>query len=248
MSLLMQVSGQTLFFFKNKKVWRSFLPSQIAVSAALSCVVAFFPFFTPAETAEFVLRLNPWSVGVFLLVFPITVLATMVQVMRVIFYADGAEKTFLPVPNGNVMRFALVLAENVVSALVWGVLAGYAGLYAMQLFLKLPPFGIDTVAVIAVMLAPYCVIRQSMSLPAKIANGNAGLAYSWRLTRQCGMALCLYYLINAFFPLLLFLAVAVYVPFPEAVNNFLALMSLFFSAMIQAAFLAYLYIRLKDGS
>ena len=101
-------------------------------------------------------------------------------------------------------------------------------------------------AAIAVMVAPYCMIRQSMSLTATVANDDAGLGRSWRLTGKCGMSLCLFYLFFMFFPLLLFLLTVSFLKFPEAVNNFLALMSLFFSAMTQAAFLSYLYIRLKD--
>lgn len=44
MALLTQVSARTVVFFKNKTVWRFFLPSQIIVSLALSVLVAFFRF------------------------------------------------------------------------------------------------------------------------------------------------------------------------------------------------------------
>lgn len=246
MALLTQVSARTVVFFKNKTVWRFFLPSQIIVSLALSVLVAFFPFFSLAETAELEVRLNPLSISVFLLVFPITALITMVEVMRVIFYGEEMTASFIPVPNRDVMRFSIKLIENIAVSLVAGVAIAYFGLYALKTFLKLPPVGIDVVAAIAVMVAPYCMIRQSMSLTATVANDDAGLGRSWRLTGKCGMSLCLFYLFFMFFPLLLFLLTVSFLKFPEAVNNFLALMSLFFSAMTQAAFLSYLYIRLKD--
>lgn len=246
MALLTQVSGQTFAFFKNKTVWRFFLPSQIAVSLAMSVMVAFFPFFSLAETARLTVRLNPWSVGVFLLVFSAAVFATMVKVMRVVFQDDGMVKTFIPAPNKEVMRFSAKLIENIAASLLFGAVIAYGGLYAMQTFLKMPPFGTDTVAAIAVMVAPYCMIRQSLSLTAAAVRDDAGLGRSWRLTGKCGMALCLFYLFFMFFPLLAFLLAVTYLPFPEAANNFLALMSVFLSVMMQAAFLSYLYIRLKD--
>lgn len=246
MALLTQVSGQTFAFFKNKTVWRFFLPSQIVVSLAMSVLLAFFPFFSLAETANLTVVLNPWSVGVFLLVFPMTVFATMVKVMRVVFQDDEMTNTFIPVPNGAVARFSAKLIENVVASLVFGGVIAYGGLYVMQIFLKMPPFGTDTVAAIAVMVAPYCMIRQSMSLTASTVKDDAGLGRSWRLTGKCGMALCLFYLFFMFFPLLVFLLVVTYFPFFEAANNFLALTSVFVSVMMQAAFLSYLYIRLKD--
>ena len=109
MALLTQVSARTVVFFKNKTVWRFFLPSQIIVSLALSVLVAFFPFFSLAETAELEMRLNPLSISVFLLVFPITALITMVEVMRVIFYGEEMTASFVPVPNRDVMRFSVKL-------------------------------------------------------------------------------------------------------------------------------------------
>ncbi len=246
MSPLMQAARQTIKFLSVKSVWRYFLPWLSAVSLGMAVLEHFVPLLRPSETERFVLTVNPWVLGICLIVFAGTVAAEMVKTMRIIFFADSTAALFIPALTKDAARFSAVFAKSVLFAIAASVAASYAGLYMMSTFLTFPPFGFSVTLTIAAMLVPYFVIRQGLALSAAVAGDNARLLHSWKMTSGCGLLLSLYYLLISVAPLLVAVTVASTLPVGPLFGNFLAVLSLFVSVMMQAAFLAYLYVRLKD--
>lgn len=248
MSPLMQAAKQTIKFLSVKSVWLYFLPWLSAVSLGMSVLVQFFPLIRPSETESFVLTVNPWVLGICLTVFAGTVVAEMVKTMRIIFFADSTVSLFLPVLTKDAVRFTAAFAKSMLFATVASVATAYAGLYAMSTFLTLPPLGLSLSMTIAAMLVPYFVIRQGLTLSAAVAGDDAGLLRSWKMTSGCGLLLSLYYLLIFMAPLLVAVSVISLVSAGALFGNFLAVLSVFVSVMAQAAFLAYLYVVLKDDA
>lgn len=245
---LLQSLKNTLSFFAGKEMWKCFLPVLTGTSAFLTVMVRFFPFLKPDEQDAFVYVLDPFAIGGFLLVLAAAVVAVMVRAMLAIFFDKTAEAFWTPQLPKAALRFAGVFFKSLTVSLLFSAVCAWGGLTAMQKLASLPPFPDKATVLLTLMLLPYFLIRQCMRFPACVAGDDAAFVRGWRLSRRGGIPLCLVYLAVALLPIAAVFLMVFFLPAGEMFSNFFAVFAGLLSVMLQAAFMAYLYVRVKDDA